>query len=77
MCEGYKQDLKEQDRRDWERTREICWWIYQPNADPKNRARTREAFIPLGDKQPIKAKRVPQKKLQELASQINAKLNSK
>jgi len=76
MSQGYYNVVKENQNAEWYRTREICWLIYRANSDPKTAVKTREEFMPIGQK-PVVKRKINTKKLQQLAAEINAKLNNK
>jgi hypothetical protein len=59
-------------------TRQICWLIYQSNADPKNprTAKTIDAFWDLENRKAPRLKR-NQKSLQQIAKELEAKLNNR
>jgi len=79
MCDAYLEHKKEEELIRSKHTREICWTIYKMNADPKTALRTREDFMPLGDK-PLRVKKESKaavNKRIEKAALINAKLNKR
>jgi len=74
MCAGYLSKAAEDDKKQTLHTRQICWIIYQANADPKKAVKSIDDFWQIGDKPKPKVKRqtkAEKEKIQRTLDRIN------
>lgn len=74
MCAGYLSKVSEEDKKATLQTRQICWIIYQANADPKKAVKSIDDFWQIGDKVNVKPKRqtkAEKEKIQRTLDRIN------